>query len=1076
MSLTGFSPTSHLPANCLLEYEQASPPPVKRDDRDPAFNVITRVKKAGDSSTPIALVPNEVLIHILSHLEPPALSAVSLVSRRFHDLVITPHAWRTAFSRFFPGDDLLVTSVYLRQDSRSRVEPVESNRSERRGFTRLTALASWRSEYILRTRLLRSLARGKPAHQLQLPRSSAYSPSGSGHGGNATVTYNSQLFTTVNHLHATFGSGLNKKLPRFVHGADEIGLASSSDPNNGKVDAWGSSDPQTFAQFSDQFPGDALWGLGSGDVVGVPNVMDVSQPFGMIYGEGFPGGSVYYRSVGEMKGRLLLPSFSLSIPELGVPKVQKAQEAICSVCIAKSDSIPTVTEGLIGMMSGSSSGVVTAYSLGTDGLHEQRLGRGEMTARWVLSPGVPIIAMLMDDSYNAKRHARGRIWAVALNALGEVFHLTSIPTRQLVEPGSKLSDGTVYRLAWATARSVPWTLIEQTRRVARIDPYADFDVDGSYSPRSSWMGMGLSTEQMKSETKEIESFLEYKPKHFQKVCTSWNMRRKLEVDFAGDDGTGAGEAVLIIDCGLDEGTSASIRRYTRCTVDQADKEFIPSKETVPLSSSPPGRTSLFAGSVPIPESGLSTLIRASPRRQASDFSTIPQSLTLELEEWRASNLTLGGSKITQITATAIDNSAYACSTAAEDPLLSMTGTSTASSPVASPLRQTGQLPSMSDIPGQRGRFFAVGTKIGAVMIWNIRSTTSDAADIINNVTPVRVIYTDSPQISSLAMSALYLVHGGNDGLVQTWDVLASDAHPIRTLNSRFSSRARRRLMQAEASIHGVGVNLFAAGAICLHPDPTVLCGMVSLGTHLFYWSYSAFTADQYKGKKRNLRRSERGSNHGGERFGGTGRGSLKEYIANEKLELEHQKRSSQREAERLAGRFGVDLLGKDASEADILAYATMLSEESLAQDVQRRKSESSQSSINDEVPISESVVSDDSMTGQSPASFVDEGENDDASIAEAIRLSLINGDNVGSQASSATRIVPMRHIKTQRSPSPPISSRGGTSSRQPLEADLDYALQLSLAEEQSRNEAFPALAGRHRSSSSGNNKGKRRAS
>ncbi|KAI9723938.1 MAG: hypothetical protein M1812_000656 [Candelaria pacifica] len=1078
MSSTGSPLNPYLPANLVREYEEVSSSSEKNDSRGSAFRVIARVKKFSDSSTPIAVVPNEVLTHILSYLEPPALSAVSLVSRKFHDLVITPHAWRTAFSRFFPSSDLLVNFVESRQSRCGGGEPVDLFRPERRCFTRLTALASWRSEYILRTRLLRSLARGKPAQQLQLPRSSAYSRSGLGHSGNATVTYSSQLFTTVNHLHATFGSGLNKRLPRFIHGTDEIGLASSSDPNNGKVDAWGLSDPQIFAQFSDQFPGDALWGLGSGAVVGVPNVMDVSQAFGMIYGEGLPGGSVYHRSVGEMKGRLLFPSFPLSIPELGIPKVEMAQEAICSVCIAKSTNIPTITEGVVGMMSGSSLGVVTAYSLGTDGIHDQRLGRGEVTARWVLSPGIPIIAIVMDDSYNSKRHARGRIWAVALNALGEVFHLANIPTRH-VERGSKLEDEMIYRLAWATARSVHWNLVEPTRRVAKIDPYADFDVDGSYSPRSSWTGMGLSAGQIISENREIETFLEYKPRHFQKVCTSWNMRRQLEVDFARDDGTCAGEAIVVIDCGLDEGASAGIRRYTRYVFTQVDEEFTPFERTVSPSTSPPAQTSLFTGSAPWSETGNSTPIRASPFRDASEHSIIPQSPTLKIEEWRTSNFTLGGYRSVQITATAMDNSTYACLTATEDPLLSMSGLSTASSPMASPLQRTGQSPSRSDIPGQRGRFLAVGTKSGAVMIWNIRATASSGTDIINDITPVRVIHTDSPQISSLAMSALYLVHGGNDGLVQTWDVLASDTRPIRTLNSRFSSRARRRLMQAEASIHGVGVNLFAAGAICLDPDPTVLCGMVSLGTHLFYWSYSASAADQYKGKKRNLRRSHRGSNHGGERFAGTGRGSLKEYIANEKLELENQKRVSKREAERLTGRFGVDLLGKDASEAEILAYATMLSEESLAQDVERRQSESSQGSISDKVWHRGSVISDDSMTGQSLAGLLDEREDDDASIAEAIRLSLLNGDDPGLQASSVTRNASIKYTEGRQrpsSPSPPTSNTGRGSSQPTLEADLDFALQLSLAEEQSRNDIFPTLVGSHSSTSSAKGKGKRRAS
>ena len=108
---------------------------------------------------------------------------------------------------------------------------------------------------------------------------------GQSHTAQPTVMYNSQLLTTINHLHATFSIGLNKRLPRFIHGADDTGTATTSDPSAGKVDAWGQSDPQFFLQFADRFAGDTQHGLGPGEVVGVPNVMDVSKPYGMVYGE-----------------------------------------------------------------------------------------------------------------------------------------------------------------------------------------------------------------------------------------------------------------------------------------------------------------------------------------------------------------------------------------------------------------------------------------------------------------------------------------------------------------------------------------------------------------------------------------------------------------------------------------------------------------------------------------------------------------------------------------------------------------------------------------------------------------------
>ena len=263
---------------------------------------------------------SEVLTHALAHLAPADLTSVSLVSKRFHDLVTGPHAWRSAFAHFFPGPDSL---NLLFNDEDSETQAVV--RSERRAFTRLTALASWRSEYIMRTRLLRSLARGKPVQAIASPSSTR---AGHAHTAAPIIMYNSQLFTTINHLHANFGTGLNKRLPRFIHGADDQGTATSSDPNAGKVDHWGLSDPQFFLQFAERFPGDAQYGLGPGEVVGVPNVMDISQPYGMVNGEGSPGGLVYYRSTDEMRGRFLLFSSAMSEPELGIPRIASTNESI----------------------------------------------------------------------------------------------------------------------------------------------------------------------------------------------------------------------------------------------------------------------------------------------------------------------------------------------------------------------------------------------------------------------------------------------------------------------------------------------------------------------------------------------------------------------------------------------------------------------------------------------------------------------------------------------------------------------------------------------------------------------------
>lgn len=1032
---------SHTPLsasrNRITDYENASATstPKKRSE-GPAFEVIRKSRKPGDKHSPIADLPNEILTHALAHLSPQDLSSVSLVSRRFHDLVTTPHAWRTAFSRFFPGPRSLDPSA---SDDDEDMDD-DSFRAERRAFTRVTALASWRSEYILRTRLLRSLARGKP---VQLPASPTAARLGQVPVATPITMYNSQMFTTVNHLHATFGgAALNKRPPRFVHGADDVGTAGSSDPTVGKVDSWGLGDPNTFLQFSDRFPGDAQYGLGSGNIVGVPNSMNVSQPFGMVHGEGSPGGFVYYRSTEEMRGRFLSPSSGLSVPRLGIPQLLPIHEAICSVWIAKTPVIPSLTEGLIGLISGSSLGVLTAYSLGPLGSRDQTYSRGKITARWVLSPGVPIIGIAVDEHYSVRRLGQSRIWATVLNALGEIFYLTSFPQRNTGDKTVRLDDEGKEKLAWSTGRSVYWTLAEPSRRIARPNPYETSHVDGSYSPRSSWDGMHLSEEQIKAETREIENFLSKKPKDFQRSCVGWNMRRVLEVDFASDDGNYAGESIFVFDCGLDEDSTASAKRYTRFKVcnrtpglNTPDGELSTAPLTPPLPSA-----SLFGGPPSSSATSKNDPAHVLSLSELQDQET-EDIASRSVEEWRASELSFAGLKSVQITAHSMDNSTFATITASEDPLLGFSSQSTASSPNLTPSTQSGTSASTGDIPGQRARFVSVGTMMGSVLLWDTRASLPSSTDSTSILEPVRVIHTDSPQISCLGLSSLYLVHGGNDGLVQAWDVLASSIGPVRTLNSRFSSRARRRLVQAQASAQGVGINLFAAGAICLDPDATVLRGMVSIGTHLRYWSFSSSAADQYKSHKRRLRRADRGSNVSSDRFANVGRGNIKGFIANEQMELERESAQQAKEASHLAGRFGTDLLGSDASEEDLLAYARLLSEEALAQDRQKQASES--------------------VNGGAKTAEADTiGEDMDPEIAEAIRLSLADEEAKRQAEEDEAGYYDEANEDT---------AAEGSNSREL--SDLEFALQLSLAEEQSRVEAaqeeFPALSIR-----SGKGKGK----
>lgn len=953
--------------------------------------------------------------------------------------------------------------------------------SDRRFFARLTALASWRSEYILRTRLMRSLTRGKPA-QFQPSKKQGAVRSATSRNGSAVATYTSQLLFPVSHIHGSFNNV--EKEPNFIHGASEQGVASASDPSAVKVTTWGISDHQMFRHFADSFPGDAPYGLGAGDMVGVPNSMDVSQPFGMIYGEGCPQGRSYFISTSEQRGRFLGPSELGSHPKLGIPAMNMITHAICSVWIAKSPSILKATGGLIAMMTGSSSGILSAYAMGPHPTYEKRYERGQVTAKWVLSPGVPIIGIAVDDGYSTKNHAQRRIWAVALNALGEIFYLTDLPKQPDVPSTAKLNAEQFDELAWKTGRTVRWELVEMSRRTARPDPFNRDPVDGSYSPRSSSDSMLLEESQIAAETKEIEKFLSFKPKHFRKVCEGWNMRRDLQVDFAGDDGCGYGESVLVIVRGEGETERASVRRYVRVAA-KADVKSSPSTPGGSARSRDQVATSLFGG--PAMASSLTPIPSFPPSRSSSRFSE--QSHILNTE-WRISDFTFGDRKLVEVTATAMDNSMFATVTAQEDPLLAISGSSFSSATSSPMLPHMEQPHSTLEVPGQRARYLAVGTATGGVFVWDIRASPAHSADVINSIAPLRFIQTESPQVSCVALTSLYLVHGGNDGLVQAWDPLASSTRPIRTINSRFSSRARRRLVQAEASMLGVGSNYFATGAICLDPDPTILRGMVSLGTHLRYWSYSSSAADQYKCSKRRLRRSLRGSNGAadGQRFTTSGRGAIRDFIEDEHVELKRREAEIAKERAHLSTRFGVDLLGPEIDEEQLLLYAQLLSEEAYSAGVDAGSrdqtaiaSSATSTSVSDAIGPSSFGLAELSSSSSPSQDPVEESIDDD--LAEAIRLSLLD-DKSSVTTEDLTPSIPIKYAKGVRRPRQSSPDHGGPerSQRQEMD-DLEFAIQLSLAEDKSRGdvtgeewEEFPALASTpfSPSQSSGKGKGKER--
>lgn len=334
--------------------------------------------------------------------------------------------------------------------------------------------------------------------------------------------------------------------------------------------------------------------------------------------------------------------------------------------------------------------------------------------------------------------------------------------------------------------------------------------------------------------------------------------------------------------------------------------------------------------------------------------------------WVATHFKLGDENMHIITATAMDNSCLALLSDREDPSIK------------------------ADVPGGDSRLLAAGTHMGSIFVWNIRSS-STIAGVVDIQSPLRVIHTDSPQISSLALSSLYLVHGGTDGLVQAWDPLASTLLPIRNIHSKFSLRARRRIAQADAGAQeefGVGDNQFAARCLVLDPDAVSLRGAVALGTLIRYWCFSSSSDPDKKRRKLGPRSRASGTPS-------RGRGAIKAVIDSEAKYLFRLKEQEHKEKEEFKSRYGVTSGREALSEEEMVEYATMISRETF-------ELESGGVVVNWDESINSRTVTPPSVSSyctadeyKSPTEGVDEEE--DLELAEALRLSLlgVSGDDSG---------------------------------------------------------------------------------
>ncbi|PHH69504.1 hypothetical protein CDD82_7711 [Ophiocordyceps australis] len=855
----------------IIDYEKAACAPLLKPV--PVFNPAkNHVSFAG--GTKLADLPNEILALIISFIHPDSYDSLALVSTRFHFLVSTSHAWRMAFLRYFPAQTVI---AHLPLDSAS----------ELRYFGRLTLEATWRSEFLLRTRLMKSLGRVRPGRC-----KSAGNPWSHVQKKNAVLTYNSKLPWRITNLHAVYSRG---RLPmRAMHGVADLGVANMSDPHNAKAENWDMGDAFVDIQLAHLAPSIANYGLVDGPA-GTPNAMDVSQPHGFVLGRGSPGGGAYFRPANKMRGRWLASDNAPVHAYPDMPTIPRDKEAICSVWISKSLAPLGVAQSMVGILTGSTLGVITAYYLGSES-EGLGYGNGDMTAHWVLSPGVPIISIKADDAYSAKRSAASRLCAVALNALGEVFYLTQPPL-------PCASGGDTAARAWKTGRSVCWRRIDSTRRSTTslndaslhvgLEPPLLLDDDDDDDDD----GLKLA-----AHARETERLMQLGPVHFRSLYSGWDMQRRLEVDFAADDDKGAGEVVLVIDCGVAEGQRAAICRYTRAVV----------------ATSKPGVSPLM------PKTAMASLFaQVETGGQGNCARKESPQLPGIVDDWRCSTLQLMSHGDCTISASALECSSYSLLTIAEDALCAAAGAASGTA-AATPCLDTAPGRRDSVVPGHGARFLAVGTTSGVIVVWNCRDGNPRV------VYPVRIIETESVSISCLAVSALYLVHGGSDGLVQIWDHLASCQEAVRTINSKSENRAPRHVALMNATLRNASFS--SVDTMSLDPDPTVMRGVLTFGTLVRYWHYGPSHACGSHNKHR--ARSSQLHGHG-ETTRRRGR-AVSGYIAAEQAEVRREDEGQARDKARLRRRFGVGGLSVGLTEEEAVLYAEMMSQESWAKESQRR--------------------------------------------------------------------------------------------------------------------------------------------
>ncbi|KAK6329648.1 hypothetical protein TWF730_006195 [Orbilia blumenaviensis] len=907
--------------------------------------------------TYITRLPNEVLTHTLSFLDPVSLTSVSFVSRRFHAVVTSPHAWKDAFSRYFPQHNT---------HSGSDAYPATA-----RYFTRLSNMGTHRSEYILRTQLLRSLKRGRPYVN------SGIKPSSSNNSSNfSMITYNPKLHeSTITHLHADFSRN------RVIAASQYTGLYSYSDPRTGYVEVEQRGHPG-YASFGLQYISQE--GIGA---------LDLSESRGQIIGDARAGFPSFF--VERANGT---PAPIRFVNDHG------PNAAITCTWISKKDTIVNTSGNRIVSASGSSKGVVQFQ---------------DATNRWMsftVCPGIPILEIRIDDGYTKARERRNRIWCIVVNALGEAWYMKGKLPNRLLTLGRNMGEQPPMEFA-------PWYYIPATKK-------EDSPVGiGILAPSDGPPNLELIQEQNEWMHADPDIVAVTYVDH-------WGLDYFVEADFGGQN-------FIIGRKGCQEGPNSSKQRaemtkFTRI-LDNVREELI----SEVFIKNVYGRGYHKQVEEPVP--------------RPSDEAEPP-------DEWQKLDLSIPRNKGKDwafITAVAIDMSNLALLSPNEDPTLT---------------RSKSQPSTPQQVAGQLSRLFAVGTDTGTVHVYNIRHAISSSSQPLP---PLHTITTASPSISSLALSSLYLLHGGTDGLVQAWDPLVSLSEPIRAIHSRFSTRARRRLAQAATSVHGIGENQFAARAIFLDPDATQLRGIVALGTHIRSWSFGS-SVEKVQENSSARRRKKNARAGGVNAINGRGRGMnspktpLGRDILDERQRIEKVKWEDEKTKTKMAQRFGI---GEGMTEEEMVMYAMMISEESFEKErgLMGSGEECGESSFGGGSfgDVDEEVWVYSESTGGSASARVSEGSgspgswmgddhleaesskntNDDEALAKALQESF----DLESGATSPGGIeIPIKFAKGKKGKgkgkavitSPPIAGTPGSSRRRDsgdqFDRDLELAIQLSM--------------------------------